>query len=578
MNAMKLNAYPIRRRRLTAVSAIVVAACLMALALPGVASAGSVFVSVVGSDTAGNGTLAAPYATIPKALAVATSGTVFVGPGTFDGNVSMATPGVSLRGAGATLTTLRGSVAEAVVEAYEIGAGATVSGFTITGGSDSGILCYLSSPTITENVITGNNASSGGGIYCNHSSPTITHNTIAHNTGNSDGGGILIDSSSVPTITDNVITDNNSMGGGGIECDSLSSPLIAGNTISGNYAADGGGIWVHTSSPRITGNTIVNNVGGEGGGIDCSTFSTPTITGNVVNGNFANGNGGGIASGISSPTIIGDIICGNVANGDGGGVWSGSSTPTITNDVIADNRASNGGGIFLSAAGANVTNDTIAGNVASALGGGIDCASGPQAVTNCIIWDNSSTVSGCSLMYTDRPGLIQIGSHDTSADPHFVAPESGDYRLAAGSPCIDVASSTIAPAADKDGIARPWGAGVDMGAYEYFVPTFHTTTKLFGPLSVKFNKSLSLNGFVTPNSASPYAVPGRVTITMTHKVGRKWKSAGSAKVSVTGDAFFYSFRPKHKGSWHFVASYLGGVVGPTTYLPSKSATKGVTVK
>ena len=83
---------------------------------------------------------------------------------------------------------------------------------------------------------------------------------------------------------------------------------------------------------------------------------------------------------------------------------------------------------------------------------------------------------------------------------------------------------------------------------------------------------------ISPSSASPYTAPGKVTITMTRKVGGKWRGAGSAKVNVVGGLFTYSFKPKYKGSWHFVASYSGGVVGPTTYLPSTSVVRGVTVK
>ena len=154
----------------------------------------------------------------------------------------------------------------------------------------------------------------------------------------------------------------------------------------------------------------------------------------------------------------------------------------------------------------------------------------------------------------------------------------GDYHLTAGSPCINDASPSVAPATDRDGVARPWGPGFDMGAYEYFVPAFMTTTALSAASSVKVNKSLPLAGTVSTTVISPYAAPGTVTIAKTRKVGKKWKSAGSAKVGVVGGKFTYSFKPTAKGSWHFVASYSGGILGPTTYLPSKSGTKGVTVK
>ena len=96
-----------------------------------------------------------------------------------------------------------------------------------------------------------------------------------------------------------------------------------------------------------------------------------------------------------------------------------------------------------------------------------------------------------------------------------------------------------------------------------------TKTKLTGPSSVKVGKTLKLSGTVSPSGAR-----GAVKITKTHKVGAKWKSAGSAKVALVKGSFKYSFKPRVKGAWRFVATYLGG----GAYASSKSATKKVKVK
>ena len=45
-------------------------------------------------------------------------------------------------------------------------------------------------------------------------------------------------------------------------------------------------------------------------------------------------------------------------------------------------------------------------------------------------------------------------------------PAGGDFHLPFGSPCVDAGTSEGAPAADIEGIARPQGAGVDIGAHE----------------------------------------------------------------------------------------------------------------
>jgi parallel beta-helix repeat protein len=65
----------------------------------------------------------------------------------------------------------------------------------------------------------------------------------------------------------------------------------------------------------------------------------------------------------------------------------------------------------------------------------------------------------------------KTGMHDKKSDPLFVNPSANptvaDFHLRFGSPGIDSGASASAPATDFDGNMRPFGAGIDMGAYEY---------------------------------------------------------------------------------------------------------------
>ena len=60
---------------------------------------------------------------------------------------------------------------------------------------------------------------------------------------------------------------------------------------------------------------------------------------------------------------------------------------------------------------------------------------------------------------------------ESHGDPMFfnptLDPDTWDYRLKTGSAAIDWGSSVGAPADDMDGLARPRGAAMDLGAYEY---------------------------------------------------------------------------------------------------------------
>ncbi len=60
-------------------------------------------------------------------------------------------------------------------------------------------------------------------------------------------------------------------------------------------------------------------------------------------------------------------------------------------------------------------------------------------------------------------------SGNLTANPSFVkyiAAGGGDYHLKTVSVAIDAGLSAGAPAFDLDGIIRPLGAGIDIGAYE----------------------------------------------------------------------------------------------------------------
>jgi len=288
-----------------------------------------------------------------------------------------------------------------------------VRGFTIRNGwspSGSAIHCRdNSSPTILNNIMTGNTATygSGGAIYCWYSSPRIEGNTISANaTAYSDGGAIACWYSSpildYNTISDNMATYGN---GGAIFCRD-SSPAIRGNHITANTAYDdGGGIYCWYSAPLIGGNTIRANraIYGDCGGIYCSWCpNTTAILGNEITENIADWGGGGVWCKQSSPYVAGNLIEANTA-AIGGGIlcYGDDCSAIIVDNTISGNTATNQGG------GIHCRNDctpTIMGNLislnVSGEGGGIHCSYAspshyaPKIIENIISWNTADYGGG----------------------------------------------------------------------------------------------------------------------------------------------------------------------------------------
>ncbi len=243
------------------------------------------------------------------------------------------------------------------------------------------------------------------------------------------------------------------------------------------------------------GNTI-----GVGGGMRMSGI--PTVTNCTFSGNTANGDGGGMFN-DGSPTVTNCTFSGNTSNGRGGGMYNGhddKSFPTVTNCTFTGNTADIGGGMYNYDVNSTVTNCTFSGNVAS-FGGGMYNTTwfgGISTVTNCILWgDSPDEFSGDgtpAVSYSNVQGGWP-GNGNIDADPLFVDPDNGDYRLSTGSPAIDAGNNWGVPIdendydedsvlcelfpVDLDGNPRfnadeadfDPGCGVpvvvDMGAYEY---------------------------------------------------------------------------------------------------------------
>lgn len=197
--------------------------------------------------------------------------TVLVSPGSsfvYSENIVVNKQGIQLEASPMGFVTINGSGSTATVilsGTY----GATIKGFTITGGV-SGIECHTPS-YILNNTITGNN---GRGIYISDLSvgnPVIRYNSITYNV-----GGIYA-SRCTPLIGSNVIAHNTATLGGGIyfdQCTSGSGIRCYNNTFAYNTAAiEGGGIYNYFTWPFVVNCIFVGNSAPDGGAFYNQTYS-----------------------------------------------------------------------------------------------------------------------------------------------------------------------------------------------------------------------------------------------------------------------------------------------------------------
>ncbi len=332
------------------------------------------------------------------------------------------------------------------------GPASVICGLTITGG-------YLHSSHPWE----GN----GGGVYCyDHSSPTLISCTISGNRVNTDGGGVFCWYYSSPTLIDCTISGNwADRYGGGVSCWRDSNPTLIDCTIHANTAGHGGGVYCwEDSSATLTNCTITGNRAedGGGGGVSCCADSDSMLTNCTISGNTANRSGGVLCYAGSDLTLTNCTISGNSAYW-GGGVLCDFSHPTLANCTISENSAYGaGGGVYSSwDSSPTLTNCTMTGNSATSGGGAMWCHDDPNeplpldvCVYNSILWgDTPDEIEGNTMrvvvQYSDVQGGWP-GAGNIDADPLFVDPGSGDYRLSSSSPCIDAGDNAAVPSDSTD--------------------------------------------------------------------------------------------------------------------------------
>ena len=208
-----------------------------------------------------------------------------------------------------------------------------------------------------------------------------------------------------------------------------------GGTVSGSIIRDnqGPGIYLLSDLERYSLGDVWTTIGAN------------VISDNAGHGMHLDGDG------LVQPRIENNLIYGNAGAGIQSDAYHHSTDLYVVNNTVHDNG---GPGLAFnkSALLVHLTHNIVSTNGSYGL---VCLTEGPLSSHN-DLWSNAAgDYSDCT------PGITDI-----SADPLLLDPAAGDFHLAFGSPCIDAGTSTDAPAVDVDGITRPQGGGVDIGAHE----------------------------------------------------------------------------------------------------------------
>lgn len=370
-----------------------------------------------------------------------------VTPGAFLSNRVCITVPITVQSVGGPAVTLikgQGPLGTNAVRcAYLSTSGAMLAGFTLTNGGTRlvgvtqdthGGAAYGPNAVLSNCVITGNAAASGGGVY----GGTLYDCTLEQNYAVSRAGGAYMATLSNCWVRGN---RSDSVGGG------TAQSTLYHCTLVDNWASNqGGGVfWGTLYACEVRSNSASQY----GGGTFCATVIDSTVTGN--RGALW---GGGVAYGTVSNCIVRD----NDATNYGGGLYYVDAYSCL----IVENRSAWGaGGAFRSL----LVNCTVCSNSAAVYGGGVQ--EGTQQ--NCIVYYNvaygapnhtNAVMEHCCTM------PLPTGMGNMTSAPCFVA--ANDYRLAANSPCINTGSNQpwMAGATDLAGNPRIRKGRVDLGAYE----------------------------------------------------------------------------------------------------------------
>ena len=331
----------------------------------------------------------------------------------------------------------------------------------------NGVLTLLSPlPTITVNLdivgpgaqqvsISGNQIHQIVGIDAD---ATVMLSGLSLINGSADLGGGAVVNEGTLTISECILSGNESEFGAGGAIDNFAGELvILSSTLTGNIANSGGALANFNGSVEIFDSTISDNLALLGGGID--NAGQLSIVRSTISGNSAD-LGGGIEN-AGELNVSNSTLAENFADFDGGGIDNFGGSVSLLHVTIAFNQAADSGSaIWNGNEGAVLSKHSII-----AGSDGNDCFSEPGSDwTGLAI--NLATDAGCEDFLVTTLAELMLGNLADNGGPTWT------HALGADSNALDVAEDCtgmdgMTPVSeDQRGVSRPQGEVCDIGAYE----------------------------------------------------------------------------------------------------------------
>ena len=344
---------------------------------------------------------------------------------------------------------------------------------------------------ITDSTFKNNLAIQGGAIYADSitSLLTISDSAFTENQANVTNLGGAIYSTAAFDITNTQFVKNKAGGGGAIYARKMypntngaitASTFNENETTGADAIAKGGALAIENLPVTISSSRWQSNRTVSGGAIFVGAEAQLSLDTSTLTGNHALYGGALFNKGEAGASQV------TLSNNDAmfGGAIDNYGVLWISNATLSGNQAQYGDALMNDSGTATLVSVTVVTTNSNISNGGAiwnDAVYGPQLALTNVLLSNSDDGIGLNCTFFTAPILNQSNlSNDTSCN-FGAGRDNVDLKLGplannggttkthlpqSGSPAIDNGSYINIPTIDQRGVARPLGAGYDVGSVE----------------------------------------------------------------------------------------------------------------